>query len=86
VRRLGVSTRLALVALLALLLGGGCSLAQSLQMQSATPRQRETVYAVVGTFAVMAVVAGLIAGAPAESSSEPSGMPRPQREPLPGPW
>ena len=78
-RRLRASALLALLALTALLLAGGCSLAQSLQMSSSTPRQRETVYAVMGTFAVMAVVAGLIAGAPADSSPEPTGMPRPQR-------
>jgi uncharacterized membrane protein SpoIIM required for sporulation len=65
------------LALLALLLASGCSLAQSLQMSNATPRQRETVYAVMGTFAVMAIVAGVIAGAPAE----PPAMPRPADEP-----
>jgi hypothetical protein len=69
------------LGILALLLASGCSLAQSLQMSNATPRQRETVYAVVGTFAVMAVVAGLIAGAP----SEPPEMPRPSDEPPLGP-
>ena len=66
------------LGVLALLLASGCSLAQSLQMKNATPRQRETVYAVMGTFAVMAVLAGVIAGAPAEQPM----MPRPSQEPL----
>jgi hypothetical protein len=52
----------------------GCSVAQSLQMRNATPRERETVYAVVGTFVVMATVAALIAGPPPEQPA----MPRPQ--------
>jgi hypothetical protein len=69
------------LGILALLLASGCSLAQLLQMNNATPRQRETVYAVVGTFAVMAAVAALIAGAP----PEPPAMPRPAYEPPPGP-
>lgn len=56
---------------LALLLASGCSVAQSLQMPNATPRQRETVYAVVGTFVVMATVAALIAGAPSEDADMP---------------
>ncbi|HWO17851.1 MAG TPA: hypothetical protein VNO30_03720 [Kofleriaceae bacterium] len=68
--------------ILALLLASGCSLAQSLQMKNATPRERETVYAVIGTFVVMSVVAGLIAGAPPE---QPSMMPRPSTEPPLGP-
>jgi len=68
------------LGILALLLASGCSVAQSLQMPSATPRQRESVYAVVGTFVVMATVAALIAGAP----PEPSTTPRPPQDPLPG--
>lgn len=66
---------------LVLLLASGCSIAQSLQMPSATPRQRESVYAVVGTFVVMAAVAGLIAGAPPEQPA----MPRPTQAPPLGP-
>lgn len=65
------------LGILALLLASGCSVVQSLQMSNATPRQRETVYAVMGTFVVMATVAALIAGAPPE---EPA-MPRPSHEP-----
>ena len=68
--------------ILALLLVSGCSVAQSLQMKNATPHQRESVYAVVGTFVVMATVAALIAGAPPE---QPSMMPRPSPELLLGP-
>ena len=81
-RRLALLARLALVALMALLFASGCSLAKTLQMPGAPPRQRETVYAVMGTFAVMAVVAGMIAGAPAE---DPATQPPPLREPLLGP-
>jgi hypothetical protein len=66
------------LGVLALLFASGCSLAQSLQMKNATPRERETVYAVVGTFVVMSVVAGLIAGAPTD---QPEMMPRPSYEP-----
>lgn len=69
------------LAILALLLASGCSVARSLQMKGSTPRERETVYAVVGTFVVMATLATLIAGAP----SEPSTMPRPSYEPPLGP-
>jgi uncharacterized membrane protein SpoIIM required for sporulation len=65
------------LGILALLLASGCSLAHSLQMSNATPRQRESVYAVVGTFVVMAVVAGLIVGAP----PEPPSMPESSHEP-----
>ena len=50
---------------------GGCSLVQTLQMPNATPQQRTTVYAVMGTFVVMAVLATAIAGAPSE---QPAGM------------
>ena len=69
------------LGVLALLLASGCSLAQSLQMQNATPRQRETVYAVVGTFVVMSALAALIADAPPESSTTT----RPPQEPPLGP-
>jgi hypothetical protein len=69
------------LGVLALLLASGCSLAQSLQMQNATPRERETVYAVVGTFVVMSALAALIVDAP----PEPSTMPRPPQEPPLGP-
>jgi len=69
------------VLALLLVLANGCTLAQSLQMNNATRRQRETVYAVIGTFAVMATAAALIAGAPAE----PPQMPRPSPEPPLGP-
>jgi hypothetical protein len=65
------------LGILALLLASGCSLARSMQMPDATPRQRQSFYAVIGTFAVMATVAGLIAGAPAEQPE----MPRPSDEP-----
>ena len=65
------------LGILALLLASGCSLAQSLQMNNATPRQRETAYAVIGTFVVMAAVAGVIAGAPSEQPA----IPRPSPEP-----
>lgn len=81
VRRLAT---FALPVALSLGLAGGCTLAQSLQMPGATPRQRETVYAVMGTFAVMAVVAGLIAGAPAEPAG-PLPAPEPPRAPQPLP-
>ena len=69
------------LGILALLLASGCSLVQSLPKSNATPHERETVYAVIGTFVVMATVAGLIAGAP----SEPATMPRPSHEPPLGP-
>lgn len=68
------------LGILALWLASGCSVAQSLQMNNATPRQRETVYAVIGTFVVMGTLAALIAGAPPE---EPA-MPQPSHEPTPG--
>ena len=83
-RRLALLTRLALVALVALLFASGCSLAQALQMPSATPRQRETVYAVLGPFAVTAVVPGMLAGAPAEDPATQPTQPTP-RGPLLGP-
>ena len=69
------------LGILALLLASGCSVVQSLQMNNAAPRQRETVYAVVGTFVVMATLATLIAGAPSEQAT----MPRPSHEPPLGP-
>jgi hypothetical protein len=65
------------LGVLALLLASGCSLAQSLQMKSSTPRERETVYAVIGTFVVMSVVAAAIAGAPPEEPSMPQPSPDP---------
>ena len=63
------------LGIVALLLASGCSIAQSLQMKNATPRQRESVYAVVGTFVVMAALAGLIAGAPSEEPTAPRPAP-----------
>lgn len=69
------------LGVLALLLASGCSLAQSLQMSNATPRQRETVYAVIGTFVVMSALAALIVDAP----PEPSTTTRPPQEPPLGP-
>ena len=68
--------------ILAFLLASGCSIVQTLPSSKATPRERETFYAVMGTFVVMSVVAGLIAGAPAE---QPSMRPRPSPEPALGP-
>ena len=57
------------LGILALLLASGCSFTRSLQMPNATPRQRETAYAVIGTFVVMATLAALIVDAPAEPST-----------------
>ena len=65
---------------LALLLASGCSLAPSLQMRNASSQHRETMYAVVGTFAVMSVLAALLAGSPGDEAE----MPRPEGAPLPG--
>jgi hypothetical protein len=59
------------LGLLALLLASGCTLAQSLQMPNATPRERETVYAVIGTFVAMSLIAALIAGPPPEDAATP---------------
>jgi hypothetical protein len=64
------------LGVLALLFASGCSLVQSLPSSNTPKHQRDTFYAVMGTFVVMATAAALIAGAPSEQPA----MPRPSPE------